>query len=764
MIQDLTSDFTANGHGALPGGSNDGRMGQPPIELPQLLPSPVLEISPEGEIVTYNKCVHRLMETFALQDPAGLLPENFTQLVNQAIVKGRPQEPTDRHIGSRSFRWTFTPGNEPGTVIAYGHEVTEHHQTGKALIETEKRYDRLFTDSPQPMWIYDLESLKFLSVNDAAISHYGFSRSEFEKMTLFDIRTPGEISSMVDRVNQVREGQHVSGKHRHRKKDGTIIDVNLLSHRTEFMGRPAEYVVVIDITEQVKAETELKLAQTSIENARDAAFWSREDQGIVYVNKAAQALTGYSKEELLTMGSCQLDKNMTEGMWPEMWKKLVADGSMESESVIITKSGEEIPVEYVATYLEFDGTGYNFTFVHDLRERKAAKEALQQSQHQLQQSQKLEAIGQLAGGVAHDFNNHLTSIIGFHDLLQLKMDKTSAESSSLNEIGRAANRAKELTRQLLAFSRRQVYTPQVIRINESIVQMQKMLARLIGGNFILKTEMDDTTGLVKIDPVQVEQIVLNLVVNARDAMPEGGKIFIRSAHCTLTESLATQTGNIPPGDYVRLSVTDEGTGIEESVLANIFDPFFTTKNVGMGTGLGLSTIYGIIRQSNGYITVDTTVGKGTEFAIYLPLHVAEQSAEPVDVPSDTAPGYAGGTVLVVDDDRSIVRLLDHVLSDAGYKVLTALDPQEALSVSQNHDGEIDLLLTDVIIPGISGNDLAEKLEADRPQLRTLFMSGHTEKIAANLSDHQKENAFLQKPFTLEELKSKTAELLNMPPA
>ncbi len=387
----------------------------------------------------------------------------------------------------------------------------------------------------------------------------------------------------------------------------------------------------------------------------------------------------------------------------------------------------------------------------EITERKRLEE-------QLMQSQKMEAVGQLAGGVAHDFNNILTAIVGYADLLAAELGGNERQLEDLEEIRKAARRAAALTRQLLAFSRKQVLEPRIIDLNAVVMNLDKMLRSLISENIELKTTLAGDLAAARADPNQIEQVVMNLAINARDAMADGGTVTIETRNATLDDAYAAQHVSVIPGDYVMLAVTDTGCGMDEPTKLRIFEPFFTTKPVGHGTGLGLSTVYGIVKQSGGNIWLYSEPGKGTTFKIYLPA-VASPPEDIGKVAPAEAERRGGGTVLVVEDDEQLRRLTHRALAGQGYTVLEADRGSTALDIARRHKGEIDLLLTDVIMPDMNGRKLAETIRAARPGLRVLYMSGYPDGAIASHGILEPGVAYLAKPFTTQAITRKVREVL-----
>jgi two-component system cell cycle sensor histidine kinase/response regulator CckA len=391
------------------------------------------------------------------------------------------------------------------------------------------------------------------------------------------------------------------------------------------------------------------------------------------------------------------------------------------------------------------------------------REAARRQEHkrveaQLLQSQKMEVVGRLAGGVAHDFNNLLTVILGYSELAEEMLNQDDVALAYLRNVGQAAERAAGLTRQLLAFARQQVIEPKVIHINDLILNLDKLLRRLIGEDIELVTLPAPNLGQVKVDPGQIEQVLVNLAVNARDAMPEGGKLTIETAPAILDEEYARQHAEVAPGEYIMLAVSDTGIGMDETIQAHVFEPFFTTKEPGKGTGLGLATCYGIIKQSNGYIWLYSEPGRGTTFKIYLP-RVEDTVVSPQRDTRSTTP-YGTETILFVEDEPMVRDISVQALRMQGYTVLEAVNGHEALRVAEEYEGDIHLLVTDVVMPQMGGTELAKRLPATYPDIKILFTSGYTDKAIVHHNVLAPGIAFLQKPFTPGTLTSKVREALD----
>jgi signal transduction histidine kinase/CheY-like chemotaxis protein len=396
----------------------------------------------------------------------------------------------------------------------------------------------------------------------------------------------------------------------------------------------------------------------------------------------------------------------------------------------------------------------------EINERKAAQADLERSEEQLRQSQKMDAIGQLAGGVAHDFNNLLTAICGHSELSLKRLTPADPLYRPLEQIKKSGERAAGLTRQLLAFSRKQMLQPKIIDLNQIVVDMNKMLQRLIGEDIDLLMGLAADLGKVKADPNQIEQILLNLSINARDAMPKGGRLTIETGNVTLGEEYSRDHVSVLPGQYVMLAVSDNGCGMDPNTQAHIFEPFFTTKEVGKGTGLGLATVYGIVQQSGGTIWLYSEVGRGTAFKIYLPC--AEALTREVEVEADDLGSLQGTeTILLVEDEDVVREMATEILRESGYRVLEAKHGPDAMILEKQHSGVIDLMLTDVVMPQMSGRELAEQLTPLRRDMRVLYMSGYTDDAIVHHGVLEEGTAFIGKPFTPKALARKVREILDV---
>ncbi len=469
--------------------------------------------------------------------------------------------------------------------------------------------------------------------------------------------------------------------------------------------------------------------------------------------------TGYTLEELIgTKWPRYFTPDSVELMLK--YQKLRREGSSEAprkyEVSLVKKNGE-----VRNTILDvgiIPGTKQSVVSMMDITDLKRSEEERQRLQAQLAQAQKLEALGRLAEGVAHDFNNMLNLILGYGELIMEKLHPGDPLRDDVKQIVEAARRSASLTQQLLAFSRKQTLQPEVLNLNDLLHNLEKMLRRLIGEDIDLQMTLAEDLAFVSIDPGQFDQVIMNLAVNARDAMPTGGKLTIETANVDIDELYAKVHPGIGPGKYVMISMTDSGCGMDETVLAHIFEPFFTTKEKGKGTGLGLATVYGIVKQSGGHIWAYSEPGKGTTFKIHLPQTQAPAKVREISIQEKEAIG-AGMSVLVVEDEEALRRLLQLILSRLGFQVTMAANGGEALLMMEEQGLRPDLLITDVVMPGMSGAVLVERLRRSRPHLRVLFMSGYTDEAIVHHGVLDPGIPFIQKPFTLDSLAQKIRQVL-----
>jgi PAS domain S-box-containing protein len=633
----------------------------------------------------------------------------------------------------------------------------ERDQAEQYIQEAAEQYRLLFENNPNPMWVYDVETLGFLAVNNAAIRTYGFSREEFLSMTIKGIRPASELAKFMAEYEEWDKTSDVDvGVWRHQTKGGTAMDMEISSRRIRFGGRNARLVLALNITARLHAENELRKSEqrfaTMVQSSPDGITVSTLNGRYVEVNEAYLRMVEYERSEVIGRTALEL------GVWAKPEHRLILLKQLETRNRIVgfetdfrTKSGTLKHVQISAELIQFQEAECVLGIVRDLTEQLLL-------QQQFRQAQKMEAVGRLAAGVAHDFNNLLMIIGSSAELLQQSKNDTSKIDRYTADIRKATDRAAGLTRQLLAFSRKQPLQLATIDLNAVVEDLWKMLPRLLGEDIEMVKGLAPKLAKVNVDRGQIEQVIMNLVINARDAMPKGGKLVIETNNVDLDSSYAKQHGiALTPGKYVMLAITDTGVGIDAETRTRIFEPFFTTKEQGKGTGLGLATVYGIIKQSEGFIWVYSEVERGTTFKIYLPRVAAPVSAEAAEVVAAVQGGNE--TILLVEDEGTLLKVASEYLQSKGYRVLEAGTGTEAVKLCQDYSGKIDLLVTDMVMPGMGGPEVAKVAMKMRPGLKVIYVSGYTDR-AVDKESLGPDAAFLQKPFSLDALARRIRELVS----
>ena len=511
--------------------------------------------------------------------------------------------------------------------------------------------------------------------------------------------------------------------------------------------------LIFIVARRHRRDTQSLFAQAFRSSPLPITINTLEQGRFVNVNDAYVQMLGYTRKDVIGRTSAGLN------IWADKEDRLRFFHALQRSTTIPTfetkfrtSTGEVREVTLSAERIEFDGTSCVLAITQDVTDARRLE-------NQLRQAQRMSAVGRMAGGVAHDFNNILTVIIGYSELTMHRIGAMHDVSKFVTEIKRAGERAAALVRQLLAFSRQQVLYPRILDLNAVLNNLTQMLLRVIGEDITLSFKPSVPLGHIKADPGQIEQILMNLVVNARDAMPNGGTIAIETSSVTLDEEYVDSHSSVRPGQYVMLSVSDTGCGMDEKTMSHIFEPFFTTKMPGQGTGLGLSTVYGIVKQSDGYIWVYSEPGKGTTFKIYF--HQFEPDTEKKETSAPAAESQGGSeTILVVEDDASLRKLTTSVLGSMGYKVLEAPDAESALTLASDPNQPIDLLLTDVLMPKMSGVELSIELQKMRSELKVLLMSGYAGNLVAKDRSIDQEMELIEKPFTRHGLLAKVRAALN----
>jgi len=645
-------------------------------------------------------------------------------------------------------------------------DISDLKRSEEKLRDSEERYRNLLELAPIGIVTVDLKG-KILSVNSAFHEISGYPPEEIEGKHFTKVPTlfPRNVPGFIKLFNNMMMGKNPGPvRFRYRRKDGSARWAE--AHNgfiIEGGKKTGIQTIVQDITGQHEYEENLRtselLYRSTINSLGDAIYMVNRDLRIIFYNQTTKEWNrehGYASEfqgKLLK----EVYDFLNADMYSEYEQVFKTGKLLITEEEYIIKDRRIITETRKIPIVEHGKVTKVLTVIRDITEQKRAVQALKESEEMLRQAQKMEAIGRLAGGVAHDFNNLLTAILGYTDILRLNSTLGENEEMYVGEIKRSAERAALLTQRLLAFSRKQVLQPKVLNLNTLIRNLQTMLIRIIGEDIHLMTKLHHRLENVKADPGQIENVIVNLVVNARDAMPKGGTITIETGNEYLTDRYCHLGQRVPEGEYVYFSVQDTGAGIDEKISQQIFEPFFTTKEKGKGTGLGLSTVYGIVNQSRGYIFFDSTVGKGTSFKVTFPMLHEKRSDEQEDVIKERP---AGGceTILVVEDEEMVRKMIASSLKTFGYTLIEAESATEALP-KYSRDG-IDLVITDVIMPGMSGSDLVNRLKSTHGEIKVLYMSGYTDDAIGKHGVLDEGIFFLQKPFTPIQLAAKVREILD----
>ncbi len=596
---------------------------------------------------------------------------------------------------------------------------------------------------------------------------FGWTPEELVGKSTWDIIHPDDVPPLQEFFSQFLERPDAveTTECRYQCKDGQYRWIEFtgtnLFHDPDINGLLGNYH---DITQRKQAELLLRESEARFKALHNASFGgiAIHDQGaILECNQGLSDMTGYTVDELIGMDGLLL---IAPSFRPQVMEHIRSGYEKPYESMGLRKNNESYPVRLEARNIPYKGKQVRTVEFRDITERKKAEAEYETLVAQLNQARKMESIGRLAGGVAHDFNNMLGVILGHAEMALDQVADDTSLRSDLTEIQLAAQRSADLTRQLLTFARKQIIDPKVLDLNQTIKPMMVMLQRLIGENIQLVWEPAEDLWPVKMDPSQIDQILANLCVNARDAITDVGSMVIETGMKTFDAGYCSQHAGFVPGDFVLLTVSDNGCGMDRQTLDNLFEPFFTTKDTGKGTGLGLATVYGIVRQNNGFVNVYSEPGRGTTFNIYLPRHTPDTDEIPVPLsPPATAPS-GHETILVVEDEPGILKMTRKILEKKGYTVLGAGTPTKALTLARECRTPIHLVLTDVVMPEMNGRDLAEKLLEFHPDMKLMFMSGYTANVIAHQGVLDKGVCFIQKPFSMTDLAITVRRLLDEPPA
>ncbi|HEV8589036.1 MAG TPA: PAS domain S-box protein [Pyrinomonadaceae bacterium] len=699
-------------------------------------------------------------------------------------------------LAASQWRWLEHAGwvlfEDAVLFVAIKRSVAEMWDNARHTAElnnSEEKYRAVVEQTSEGLMLSDIETLRVIECNAAFARMLGYTVPEALMLTAYDFVVDDRDAIDARVAIYRREETGITGERRFRRKDGSVLDVEINMTVIAYGGKDVFCTIMRDISDRKQAEEALRQAHSELEvkvSERTAEleqqrmflrqvldlnpsfiFAKDRDGRFTLVNEALSEAYGTTVEGLLGKTDADFNSNAEQVDAFRRDDLEVIDGRTEKfipEEIITDAAGN---VRWLQTIkrpmLSPDGTVKHMLGVAtDITQRKRAEHALRESEEMFRQAQKMDSIGTLAGGIAHDFNNLMTAVTGYSELVLRRMPGADPLRLKVEEIRKAGERAASLTRQLLAFSRKQMLKPVVLDLNTVITGMGKMLPRLIGEDIDLRFDLHVSLGQVEADPGQMGQVLMNLVVNARDAMPAGGCLTVKTENIEFTGRAAKRHIALESGSYVVLSVTDNGVGMDADTQSHIFEPFFTTKEVGKGTGLGLATVYGIVKQSGGSIWVYSELGKGTIFRIYLPrVDTIAAKEEHENAPQPVAKGDE--TILLVEDEDMVRNLAKDILEDYGYSVLIAANGGEGLRVCREFDGDIHLIITDVVMPQMSGPEMAESVQVLRPETSVLYMSGFTDDAVVRHGVLTEDMCFIQKPFSAESLAFKVREILDNNP-
>ena len=637
-------------------------------------------------------------------------------------------------------------------AVAIFLDITDQRKAERAVRVTDERYKFVAKATNDVIWDWDIQT-NSLTWNDSVETVFGHKQTRIfpEVQWWYDHIHPEDRERVVKGIHEVLEGSESSWSdhYRYLRADGKYANVADRGYiARDGSGKPLRMIgAMTDVTERSRSEAAIRF-QAQLLNAVQQAVVATDPEGhVIFWNSFAEKLYGWTAAEAVGRPISELKTSQfLRDHAHEIHQKAAAGESWTGEFLVQGKFGKAFPA-LLTTAPILDGQGRLLGIVRvsiDLTERRNLEE-------QFRQSQKMDAVGRLAGGIAHDFNNLLTVIRLNTEIIMEGFDPTDPRSEDVKQIRAAAERASSLTRQLLAFSRKQILQPRVLDLNSVVSSVEPMLRRLIGEDITISS-LCAARGYIVADPGQLEQILVNLVVNARDAMPQGGTISIETGNVELDETYTSEHAPVIPGRYVMLAVGDNGIGMSRDIREHAFDPFFTTKEAGKGTGLGLATVYGIVKQSGGYVWIYSEPGLGTTLKLYFPevsSATAFKAEEYKAVPKDGARGSE--TILLVEDEEAVRGLTSRILERQGYRVIAAQHGKEAMDIATKEEGKIDLVLTDIVMPGMNGRGLVERLAGIRPRIKSLYMSGYTDDDIVRRGFVEPSKSFLQKPFTSEAL-------------
>ena len=749
----------------------------------------VVKVDTKGRFLYVSPSYCRMFD----KNEADLLGQEFMPLVHEAdrgatanAMESLYRPPYSCYVEQRAltkdgWRWlawadtaVFDGKGNVVEIIGVGRDVSERRRVEESLRDSEEKFEKAFRSSPDAFFMTAVKDGRIIDINNSAIRITGYAPEEILGHTTAELNLWGAPSARDEYIARMqRDGRVINFETAFRAKSGEIIAALISGEIIQLRDCECFLSVVRDISEQRRAEAALRESEEKYrliaENMADIITVTDMNLRFSYVSPSVLRVRGFTVEEAMAQ---TLEEVMTPESLQQVYRAFEEEVQLEADKTAdpartrimeleeYRKDGSTVWLENIFSFIrDTDGNPVGIlSLTRDITERRRAEKEKAMLQAQLNEAQKMESVGRLAGGVAHDFNNMLGVIIGHAEMAMDQVNAGELLHEDLVEILKAAQRSADLTRQLLTFARKQTVSPVVLDLNDTISGMLKMLMRLIGEDIDLTWNPVPGIWAVKMDPAQIDQILANLLINARDAIAGVGKVTIETHNVSLDETYCTAHAGFVPGRYVMLAVSDSGAGMDKAVLANIFEPFYTTKDVGKGTGLGLATVYGIVKQNSGFINVYSEPGNGTSFKIYLP-EVAE-TAEPRKEHAAEKQLNGSETILLVEDEKAILNLGSTILKRYGYTVLAARTPHAALSIAKSHQGEIHLLITDVIMPEMNGKDLAQQILHLYPETRCLFMSGYTANVIAHHGVLDDGVHFLQKPFSVKSLADKVRDLLD----
>ncbi|WP_136806975.1 PAS domain S-box protein [Desulfosediminicola flagellatus] len=669
----------------------------------------------------------------------------ITEPINQAVERLRDIAEGD---GNPTKRLPVTTRDEVGEMARWFNKLIE-----KALLINKNIFDK------GSIGIYRIGAdSKILDVNKKAAAILGYNTEELKNKYIIDIDselTSDNWSILWDKLSAITSDKFET---LHLHKNGSLVPVEVTINLLEYDSHQYSIAFVQDITDRKRMEQVLRDSEERFRTLHNASFGGiviHEKGTILDCNQGLSDITGYTFDELIGTNGLRL---IAPESLEEVTRKMLSEAEEPYEVQGIRKDGTTYPLYLQSKLIPYKGRTVRVGEFRDISDLKNAEQEKTELTAQLHQARKMESVGQLAGGVAHDFNNMLTAILGHAQIAMISCSPSESVHSHLKGIQEAALRSADLVKQLLTFARKQTIAPKILDVNEMSTSILKMLHRVIGEDIDLSWLPGSNLWQIKMDPSQVDQLLVNLCVNARDAITGVGKISIETKNITLDHSSCGVNSDFIPGDYVMLAVSDNGSGMNKETQEHIFEPFFTTKEIGKGTGLGMATVYGVVKQNNGFINVYSELDKGTTFRIYLPRFSGEGISEPIGIVKE-APKGQGEVVLLVEDEAAIREVAQTLLSELGYVVLIAGTPGEAVKLAKKHTAKLRLLITDVIMPEMNGRELEKLIREIKPDMKCLYCSGYTADIIAHHGVLDENVCFLQKPFSMEDLAFKVREAL-----